>query len=144
VASRTQEWLPEDLGVKNVNLKVGTTYPTGLLDLREYTDFMLAFLVDNTGGGAAGVAKLTAEIYAKDGSTLLLATDILTAINLTADRNEILTFGRSFAGRKIGNGTLGTDIDSLRVLGKVKFIVNVTTPSDATTCVGNLHLKAKK
>jgi hypothetical protein len=139
------QFTPDDLGVKNVNLKaVATTkYPTLILDLRRYHHFNLSFLVDNTGGGAAGVAKITTKLFAEDGATVLLTIDTLTAIDTLVDRFEQLCFGNSRTAGKIGNGTLATDFGLIQAFSRVQFIVEVVTASDATTCTGSLYLFAQ-
>jgi len=139
------EYAPQDLNVNGVNLKATATtkYDTPILDLSQFENFLLSFIVDNTGGGAAGAAKIAATIYDDLGSTILLATDILTAIGTTVDRTEILVFGKDFAAKKVGNGTLGADPDILRVLNRVKLTVEVVTASDATTCLGYLRFIAR-
>lgn len=137
--SQVLEVFPQSLN--GVNLKDDTApYSSGIIDLSDYRQFMASVKVDNTGGGAAGEAKLSLELYDNDKTTLLGTIDLLTAIVTTADRSELVTFGRGVTPAKQGNGTIGTAIGVAKVFRWVKLLLTVVTESDATTCLGYVRL----
>lgn len=132
---------PADLGLNGVNLKDDSApYKSGFVNLQDHRQFMASLIVENTGGGAAGAASLAVEIYDDDKATVLGTIDLLTAIGLTTDRTELVTFGRGLTPTNSGNGTIGAAIGVLKVLRWVKFVITVNTESDATTCLGYLRL----
>lgn len=137
---------PADLAINGVDLKAanGMKYTSPLISLLDFSAFFLSLIVDNAGGGAAGVAKITAESY--DGGTLLFSHDILTAIptNTTGITRNGVIFGLDFAGKKVGGGTLGADIDAFKLIKQAKFIVEVVTANNGTTSAGYLRLLGKQ
>ena len=140
------EYTPAGLGVVNINLKAsaGVQYASNIIDLSKHSNYGVSLIITNSGTTNAGVAKITAVSYDKTGLVQLSSTALLTAIDLTADRTEYVVFGKDFAAKKVGNGTIGSDIDILRVPGMTKFVVEISTASNAaTSCVGNLRLIAK-
>jgi len=145
---RVKIYTPADLGVSGVDLKAAATtkYATPVLSLADLVSYFLSLIVVNTGGGAAGTAKITAELYAGDGSTLLFTHDILTAIptNTAGTTRAGVVFGRDFAGKKHGGGTIGVDIDILRLANRLKLIVEVEVANNGTTSAGSLHLLGQR
>lgn len=145
---RVKIYSPADLGVSAVDLKAAaaTKYATPVLGLGDLVSFFVSLVIVNTGAGAAGTAKLTAEIYDGEGSTLLFTHDILTGIptNTAGTTRAGVVFGRNFAGKKHGGGTLGADIDILRLGGRLKLIVEVEVANNGTTSAGSLHLHGQR
>ena len=121
----------------------GTNYDTEFMDLRKYDTFSLHLNTDVTGAAAAGVASLKVLVF-DDNKVSFKTYNLLTAIDTTADRTEHVNWSKYFAAAKTGNGTIGTQVDQLRVgLGWVKFRLTVDTQSDAATSnVADLFLLA--
>ena len=142
----TFEWNPSTLGISGVNLKAanGTAYEGPILDVSQFVLFMFCVTVVKVGAAAAGAAKLTMQLYNKDGTVAIGdPVDLLTAIGTTANRNELVSFGIG-SGGKFGNGTLGANLDAMRAILRFKPILTVVTQSDAaTSCVGSLRILAR-
>lgn len=142
-----KEWTPLQLGLsqKDLNAADATEYSSPVLDLTPYANFLVSLKTDVTGAVGAGVAKLHVELYADDETTQLGADiDLLTAIDTQADRNELVAFGRDFAGVKDGNGTIGANINMLRMLRRARVVLTVVTQSDAATSnVADVRLQAQ-
>jgi hypothetical protein len=142
---KVQTWKPVKTGIDALNLKVQARTKTGMLRLGAALAGDLTFKVDNTGGGAAGSAQIEVEIYEDpDDATPLHTWLLVDAISLLADREEVFVFGIGVTNFHDGNGTLQTIADALKVFNFVKFAIDVTTGSDATTCVGDLHLSVQE
>jgi len=142
---KSKEWKPTDLGLENMNMKAanGTKYATPVMNLEDYSSFLVHLSTNNTGGGAAGVASMQVILYGSDGSTVLQTIDLFTALATTADSEVTVEFGRAIDGILTGGGTIGTNINALRMLRLAKFQVTVGTASDATTCVSTLRVQAQ-
>lgn len=137
------ELSPQALNINQKDLKDDTVpYSSGLLALGDYRMFLASLIVDNTGGGAVGSVKLSMELYANNGTTLLGTIDLLTAIGTTVDRSELVTFGRGLTPAKQGNGTIGAAIGVLKVINFAKLVLTVVVESDGTTCIGSARLYA--
>lgn len=127
---------PADLRLSNLDLKAagGTIYRSYLLDLREYSSFRALINTNTTGATTAGIIKLSLEVIDNDQSTVIQTFDLLTDINVTADRAEQVQWGAGVTAGRVGVGTLGSNIDFIRgTVVLAKLLVTVSTQSDAAT-----------
>lgn len=141
--SQILELSPQALAMQSLDLKAAndTEYLSGLIDLSDYRMFMASLNVDVTGAAGAGAVALALRLFANDLVTVLGTVDLLTAVGTTADRSELVCFGRGLAAAKQGNGTLGSSIGVLKVFRWAKLVLTVSTQSDAaTSCLGNVRL----
>ena len=133
--------LPAETGVDAADLKaVATTqYKTGAFDVERFWLFKYVMAIDNTGGGAAGDAKLTVENLAPGGTTVIDSLDIVTAIDTKADGTMVLVFGGGVTSTLTGPGTLSSDADIMKVFYRINVILEVTTANDGTTSIATSH-----
>ena len=133
--------LPAETGVDAADLKaVATTqYETGATDVDKFWVFKYVMAIDNTGGGAAGDAKITVQNLAPGGTTVIDSLDIVTAIDTKADGTMVLVFGGGVNADLTGPGTLSSDADIMKVFYRMNVILEVVTANDGTTSTATSH-----
>lgn len=144
----TRHLEPLELGIAGVDLKAiaGTQYASGVLDVRRDFAFAAIVSVVNVGGGAAGAAKLTVQVLAKDKTTVLYSVDILTAIGtLTVGTTKnVVTFGYGLTATVDGLASLAPAAEVLKTMKFIRIILEVVTASDGTSSAGSVDLFAER
>jgi hypothetical protein len=139
------ELAPPATGIKGVDLKTATSYPGSVMDVADAESILFVFTIDNTGGGALGLAKLTLDLLLKDGITILKTVDVLTLINTKVDGTAIFYVDRILGADEFGDtGTLGADIDLFKAANFIKPTITVTEANNGTTCVGSLRAVVRR
>ena len=139
---------PRDLEILDKDMKaVATTeYPSVVMDASKDYAWTAVVEVDNTGGGATGIAKLTLRRFRKMSAAgagvdqIGDDLDILTAINTKVDGNFEVVWGYGVSALERGAGTIDIDADSFQLAGVLQVVLEVTEISDATTCIASVTL----
>jgi len=135
--------LPAETGVNAADLKaVATTqYETGAKDVERFWVFKYVMVIDNTGGGTVGDAKITVQNLAPGGTTVIDSLDIVTAIDTKADGTMVLVFGGGVTATLTGPGTLSSDAEIMKLFYRINVILEVTTANDGTTSTATSHFQ---
>lgn len=142
-----REFTAADVGISGVNMKAtaATEYNGNKLCVQGFSDFVASVVVDNTGGGANGTAKLTVDLYDSTDSAILTSFDLVTAINTKADNTVSVAFGRSNSAKvhyTSGTPTLHASADILKCGARMRLTLTVTEANNGTTCVASVLLRA--
>jgi len=135
---------PLELGIETVDLTaIATTTYTSVpspLDVREA--FVYTVIIDVTETGAPTVGDFTLRIRCTDrAGTTTYELDAVTAITSQTNGGQtIFTWGSGNAATLSGNGTLGSNLDVLKVFDFMEIELEVTTANDGTTSTADVTL----
>lgn len=145
VVGLEREYTATEVGLSEKDMKSATTYNGEKLLVHGFSDFMASVIVDNTGGGAAGLAKLVVDIYDSTDTAILTSFDLVTDINTKADNTLTVSFGRSNTAKMhytSGTPTLNTNADILKCGARLRLSLTVTEANNGTTCIASVKLRA--
>lgn len=127
--SRHWEAEPADLGLDLLDLSLAPDVTSVLIDARDNFVYTLWLdLIANTAG--VGAISLFADLYARDGETLIEAVLLVSALSPTSDNQVKLLFGEGVTERLVGTGTIGPELASLKLLQLCRLRVVKNTPAD--------------
>ena len=123
-----------------VDLQTSTQYTSPVLDVRESFVYTVIIDVTETGSPTAGEFTLTIRCVDEDGNTTY-EVDAVTAITSQTNGGQtIFTWGSGNPATLSGNGTLGSNLDVLKVFDFMEIEIDVTTINDGTTSTGAVTL----
>lgn len=129
---------PIALGLSQKDMTTGGPYTSKVLDLSQA--YVLSIFVETVVVGAATVGEvdLTWQRVDNDdndvGDPVTLMTGIPTGLGGgDTTYKAVISMGAGIAAEKVGTGTLGGSIDSVRVFGRGKIIATLNPASDAAT-----------
>ena len=134
---------PTETGFNAVSVKAQASVAGEILELWGCTDVTVSIVVDNTGGGAAGLAKLVVDVYDNEGNTIIPAIDLVTDINLKADNTVVVSYGRASTAKlkyTSGSPALASNADILRGGSRTKFTISTTEASNGTTVTAKVYV----
>jgi hypothetical protein len=140
-----REFSSDELGLTDKNMKSATTYAGNVVCVDGFKDFFASFIVDNTGGGAAGLAKLVVDLYDSTGTAILTSFDLVTSMSTKADNTVSVAFGRSNTAKlhyTSGTPSLSSSADILRCGARMKLSITVTEANNGTTCIASVRMRA--
>lgn len=127
--NRSGEAEPADMELEAVDLQGASDVESRLLDLRD--NFVFTLWIDLVQNAAtAGSISIFADLYARDGVTLIEPVLLVSGMAPTSDNQVKLQFGEGITERLVGTGVIGTELASLKLLNLVKFRVVKNTPAD--------------
>lgn len=130
--SRSAEIDPTLLELVNVDLELAPDVESRLVDGRDNFVFTLYSIVDNT-AATTGTFSLFLDLYERDGVTLLEAVELFSAQLPTSDNTVKIQFGLGLTAALTGTATIGTAIDSLKLIQLFKIRLVNDTPADAAS-----------
>jgi len=130
--SRSAEIDPALLELTSVDLEAAADAESRLIDGRDNFVFTLYSVVDNT-SASSGTFSIFLDLYERDGVTLLEAVELFSAQLPTSDNTVKVQFGLGLTAALIGTATIGTEIDSLKLIQLFKLRVVKDTPADDTS-----------
>jgi len=139
-----KEFSAAEVGINGVSVKTVAVVNGNKLNVQGFKQFMATVIIDNTGAGSTGLAKLVVDIYGEDDVALLDSFDLVSAINLKADNTMTVTWGLGNTAKHhytSGTPTLSSSADILRVPGRLRLSISTTEVSDATTVTGTVRLR---
>lgn len=142
----TQALEAPTLGIDDANMKAAanTQVSSGVIDIRKVFGFKAVVTVVNTGGGAAGTAKLTITHLKDDKTTTLHSADILTSIDTktAGTTRNVVKWGYGTTPTVDGAATLDADGAEVLAIGKwMQVTLEVTTQNDGTTSTADVDLQ---
>ena len=129
--NRSRHWEAEaaDLGLRLLALSAAAAAESVLIDARDNFVYTLWIeIVQNT--ATLGAHSLFADIYARDGETLIESVLLVRAMVVTSDNQVKLQFGEGLTERLVGTGTIGPELASLKLLQLCKLRSVKDTPAD--------------
>lgn len=127
--NRAGEAEPADLELEAVDLQDAADFESRLLDLRDNFVFTIWInLVQNA--ATVGSISIFADLYARDGVTLIESVLLVSGLVPTSDNQAKLQFGEGITERLVGTGVIGPELASLKILNLVKLRVVKSTPAD--------------
>lgn len=130
--NRSRHWEAEaaDLGLDLVDLSLAPDVTSVLIDARD--NFVYTLWIDMIQNAASsGAHSLFADLYARDGETLIEAILLASALSPTSDNQVKLLFGEGVTERLVGTGAIGPELASLKLLQLCRLRVVKDTPADA-------------
>lgn len=129
--NRSRHWEAEaaDLELSLVDLSLAPDVESVLIDARDNFVYTLWIdMIQNT--ATSGAHSLFADLYARDGETLIESVLLVSAMIVTSDNQVKLLFGEGVTERLVGTGTIGPELASLKLLQLCKLRVVKNTPAD--------------
>jgi electron transfer flavoprotein alpha/beta subunit len=147
LAVYAREFTPADLDFEDTDVDLTdiatTKYVSPVIAVGMMKRFILWMNITNTGTAATtGTAEILADLYAADGTTLVLPTeqDLITAINTkVTGQLTAAWWGWDITAAAL-NGTIGAQVAAFQLARYIKFTVHLTEANDAgTTATANLR-----
>ena len=138
----TRRLTPLEININDVDLTdtAGTQYSSNTLDVREAFVYTVIIDVTETGAPTAGDFKLTIRCTDRDGATTY-EVDAVTAITSQVDGGQtVFTWGSGNTATLQGNGTVGSNLDVLKVFDFMEVVLEITTANDGTTSTADVTL----
>lgn len=136
----TRRLTPLELDIQTADLTAvaSTKYTSIVNDVKQAFVYTVIIDVTETGSPTAGDFKLIIRLTDSAGATTY-EVDAVTAI--TSQTNEgqtVFTWGSGNAATLAGNGTIGADVEVLKVFDYMEVELEVTTQNDGTTSTADV------
>jgi hypothetical protein len=141
-----KEFGADEVGINGVSVKAAATVAGNIINVHGFKEFMISVAIDNTGGGATGLASLRIDTYDEAGVAMLTSLDLVTAMNLKADNTVTVSFGfGNTAKHHYTSGTplLSSNADILRGIARMKCSIVTTEVSNGTTVTAIVRVRAQ-
>lgn len=115
--NRARHWEaePVDLELNAVDLESASDAESILIDARDNFVYTLWADVTDT-ASATGDFSLFLDLYARDGTTLIEAVELYSLQSANGSNQVKLQWGEGVTARLVGTATIGTEIDSLKLI----------------------------
>ena len=140
IRSRTHEATPSDLELNAVDMEVAADAESVLIDARGNFVFT-AWVVNTDVAATLGTFSLFCDLYERDGTTLIEAVELYSAQLCNGTNTVKILFGEGVTARKVGTCTIGTEVDSLKLVHLFKLRLVKDTPADGA-CTVDVRLAA--
>lgn len=115
--NRARHWEaePADLELNSVDLEAAADATSVLIDARD--NFVYTIWADVTDTAATvGNFSLFIDLYARNGTTLIEAVELYSAQQCNGNNQVKLQWGEGLTARPVGVITIGTEVDSLKLI----------------------------
>jgi len=136
----------DSVGINGVSVKALGTVNGLIINVHGFVEYMISVAIDNTGGGATGLASLRINTYDEAGVAMLTDFDLVTAINLKADNTVTVAFGFGNTAKlhyTSGTPVLSPNADILRGVARMKCSIVTTEVSNGTTVTAIVKVRAQ-